>query len=308
MSIRQLRAIVAVADAGGYTAAARQLHIAQSSLSRSVLDIERRVGVSLFERTTRSVVPTPDGAEFLTIARGLLAHVDAALNHFEGYLAGTRGAVTIAALPSLAGSMLPTALADFRRDRPDVTVSVRDGLADEVLAHVVDGTADMAITVAPAVPAGLSAPRIAVDRFVCVFPPGHRFDGRQRVAWRDLAGEPFVAFDRDTSIRTYVDRTLADVGVELGPITEARNIGAVAGLTAAGLGVSMAPALVVPMMGFAGLEHAAATGPVVERDIRLVHDPARPLSRPARALMDTLLGASARELELPAGARWTTDD
>ena len=92
MSIRQLRAIVAVADAGGYAAAARQLHIAQSSLSRSVLDIERRVGVSLFERTTRSVVPTPDGAEFLTIARGLLAHVDAALNHFEGALQARRAA------------------------------------------------------------------------------------------------------------------------------------------------------------------------------------------------------------------------
>ncbi|GAA1202112.1 LysR family transcriptional regulator [Prauserella alba] len=308
LSIRHLRAIVAVADAGGYSAAARQLHIAQSSLSRSVLEFERRVGVSLFERTTRRVVPTPDGAEFLAIARRLLSDFDAALNHFEGYLAGTRGSVTVAALPSLAGSMLPPALADFRRDRPEVTVSVRDGLADEVLAHVVAGTADMAVTVAPAVPSGLSAPRIAVDRFVCVFPPGHRFHGRNRVTWGELAGEPFVAFDRDTSIRTYVDRTLADTGVELGPVTEARNIGAVAGLTAAGLGVSMVPALVVPMMGFAGVQHTAAAGPVVERDIRLVHDPARPLSRTARALRDTLLGASARDLDLPDGARWVTAD
>jgi len=303
LSVRHLRVVVAVADAGGYSAAARTLHIAQSSLSRAVLEVEHRVGVSLFERTTRQVRPTVEGAEFLRLARRLLADFDAALNHFEGYLAGTRGAVTIAALPSLAGSMVPSVVAELRRELPEVTVSVRNGLSDEVLARVVDGTADMALTVSPTVPEGLATTRIAVDRFVCVFPPGHRFDRRKRVSWRDLAGEPFVAFDHSTSIRAYVDRTLADTGVEVGPVTEARNIGAVAGLTAAGLGVSMVPALVVPMMGFAGL-HRRAVAPVVERDIRLVHDPARPLSRPARALRDTLLAAADRDLPLPTGARW----
>ncbi|OLT42652.1 transcriptional regulator [Saccharomonospora sp. CUA-673] len=304
LSLRQLRVVVAVADARGYSAAARKLHIAQSSLSRVVLEVEHHVGAVLFERTTRHVTPTADGVEFLRIARRLLADVEAAFHHFEGYLAGTRGAVTVAALPSLAASMVPTVLAELRRTLPDVAVTVRDGLSDEVLDRVVDGTADLAVTVSPTVPDGLTATTIAVDRFVCVFPPGHRFDTRKRLTWKDLAGEPFVAFDHSTSIRPYVDRTLAEAGVELGPITEARNIGAVAGLTAAGLGLSMVPALVVPMMGFAGLHRRVATGPVVERDICLVHDPRRPMSRPARALLDTLSAAAAQELPLPVGARW----
>lgn len=304
LSVRHLRVVVAVADAGGYTAAARGLHIAQSSLSRAVLEVEHRVGVPLFERTTRQVRPTPDGEEFLSIARRLLSDFDAALNHFQGYLEGTRGSVSIAALPSLAGSMLPPVLAEFRAQRPQLSVSVLDGLSQEVLGHVVDGTADMAVTVSPAVPKGLHARRIAVDRFVCVFPPGHPFDRLKRVRWRDLTGEPFVAFDHSTSIRTYVDRTLRETGVELGPITEARNIGAVAGLTAAGLGVSMVPALVVPMMGFATLRRRAVTGPVVERDVCLVHNPNRPLSRTAGVLMETLLAAASGGFELPAGARW----
>ncbi|MQA12408.1 MAG: LysR family transcriptional regulator [Pseudonocardiaceae bacterium] len=304
LSVRHLRVVVAVADAGGYTAAARTLHIAQSSLSRAVLEIEHRVGVPLFERTTRQVKPTPDGEEFLAIARRLLADFDAALNHFQGYLEGTRGSVAIAALPSLAGSMLPAVLSAFRKGRPEVTVSVRDGLSEEVLGHVLGGTTDMAVTVSPTVPKTLHARRIAVDRFVCVFPPGHRFDSLERFTWRDLEGEPFVAFDHSTSIRAYVDRTLTEVGVELGTVTEARNIGAVAGLTAAGLGVSMVPALVDPMMGFAELHRRVATEPEVERDICLVHDPRRPLSRPAHVLMETLLQASSHDLELPSGARW----
>ncbi|PXY21170.1 LysR family transcriptional regulator [Prauserella muralis] len=305
LSIRHLRVLVAVADAGGYSAAARTLHVAQSSLSRAVLEIEHRIGVPLFERTTRHVRPTPDGEEFLVIARRLIADFDAALNHFQGYLEGTRGSVSIAALPSLAGSMLPPVLSAFREHRPQVSVSVRDGLSQEVLAHVAGGTVDMAVTVSPTVPPSLHAQRIAVDRFVCVFPPGHRFDGCKRLTWRDLEGEPFVAFDAGTSIRAYVDATLRETGVELGPVTEARNIGAVAGLTAAGLGVSMVPALVVPMMGFVKLRRRVVAEPVVERDICLVHDPMRPLSRTARGLMATLLQAAAHDLHLPTGARWT---
>lgn len=304
LAMRHLRVVVAVADDGGYTAAARRLHIAQSSLSRTVLEVERRIGVPLFERTTRQVRPTPDGEQFLIIARRLLREFDAALNHFQGYLAGTRGSVSIAALPSLAASMLPPALSAFRQSRPDVSVTIHDGLSQEVLDHVTTGSVDMAVTVAPDVPRSLHAERIAADRFACIFPPGHRFDQQKRVTWRDLSGEAFVAFGQSTSIRAYVDRALDDCGIELGPVIEARNIGAVAGLTAAGLGVSMVPSLVLPMMSFAKLHRRIATDPVVERDICVVHDPNRPLSRTAHGLMTTLGQAGSHGLRLPTGARW----
>ncbi|MFD7512460.1 LysR family transcriptional regulator [Streptomyces sp. NPDC059853] len=307
LSVRQLRAIVAVADAGGYSRAARTLHIAQSSLSRTVLEVERRVGVPLFERTTRHVALTPDGEQFLTVARRVLAEFDAGLNHFQGYLDGTRGSVSVAALPSLAAGMLPPVLSAFRGDRPDLTVTLRDGLSNEVLGHVASGAVDLAVTVAPEIPPELHGHRIAADGFVCVFPPGHPFARRRRLTWHDLAGQPFVAFDRHTSIRGYVDRTLREGGVEVGPVTEARTIATVAGLVAAGLGVSATPALTLPLMHFAGLRHRTLERPRVERDIHLVHDPRRPLSRTARALMAALrqAGSGAGGVSLPAGARWT---
>ncbi|WBB64080.1 LysR family transcriptional regulator [Streptomyces sp. WMMC500] len=304
LSLRQLRVIVAVADAGGYSAAARALHIAQSSLSRTVLEVEHRVGVALFERTTRKVAPTPDGEELLAIARRLLAEFDAGMNHFQGYLDGTRGAVSIATLPSLAASMLPPVLWTFRQERPHVSVTVRDGLSDEVLDHVATGAVDLAVTVAPTVPRPLRGHRIAQDRFVCVFPPGHPFGAQRRLGWQDLAGEAFVAFDRQSSIRAYVDRTLREGRIELGPVTEARTIGGVAGLVAAGMGVSVAPGLTLPLMSFAALRNRVLRHPEVERDIHLVHDPGRPLSRTARDLMAALGQAGTRGLVLPTGARW----
>lgn len=304
IGIRHLRAVAAVADAGGYTGAARKLHVAQSSVSRTVLEVEQRLGVRLFERTTRRVHPTVDGEQFLTIARRLLAEFDTAMNHFEGYLSGTRGSVSIAALPSLAATMLPHVLAKFRTARPDVAVTVLDGLSQDVLDHVARGSADMAVTVAATVPPTLHARPIAVDRFVCVFPPGHRFAEHSEITWNDLDGEEFVAFDPTSSIRAYVDRILSRHGVRLGSVTQARNVGAVAGLTASGLGVSAVPGLVLPMMTFAEINSRPLVEPVVERDICLVHDPTRPLSRTALALMELLANARSQRLRLPAGARW----
>ncbi|TQL70003.1 DNA-binding transcriptional LysR family regulator [Nocardioides albertanoniae] len=304
LSLRHLRVVLAVAEAGGYTPAARDLHVAQSSLSRTVQEVEQRIGVPIFERTTRRVRPTLEGEEFVATARRLVAEFDTALNHFEGYLAGTRGAVSVAALPSLAGSMLPPVLAEFRRGQPEVAVSVKDGFSEEVLDLVVRGEVDLAVSVAAQVPDALGVRHIAVDAFAAVLPVGHPLATEEELRWSDLAGQPFVAFERISSIRGYVDRVLAETGTRTGALTEARNIGAVAGLVAAGLGVSVAPSLVLPMMMFADVVTRPLVDPVVERDICLIHDPRRPMSRASRALMQLLVSAGEREIASPPGVRW----
>ncbi|MEI7054393.1 LysR family transcriptional regulator [Nocardioides sp. CCNWLW239] len=304
LTLRHLRVVIAVADAGGYTPAARELHVAQSSLSRTVQEVEQRIGVPLFERTTRRVRPTLEGEEFLATARRLVGEFDTALNHFEGYLAGTRGSVSVAALPSLAGSMLPPVLAAFRRGHPEVAVSVKDGFSEEVLDLVVRGEVDLAVSVATQVPATLAVRHIAVDAFAAVLPSDHPLAAQEELRWADLAGLPFVAFERISSIRSYVDRVLAETGTRTGALTEARNIGAVAGLVAAGLGVSAAPSLVLPMMMFADVVMRPLVDPGVERDICLIHDPRRPMSRAAQALMQLLVSAGEREIATPPGVRW----
>jgi len=306
IGLRHLRIAVAVADARGYTAAARDLHLAQSSLSRTVLELESRLGVPLFERTTRQVRPTREGEEFLAIARGLLRDFDSGLRHFQGYLSGTRGSVSIAALPSLAATLLPPVLAAFRTKRPEVTVSVRDGLSAEVLDLVLTGTVDMAVTVSTTVPPTLRAKRIAIDQFSCVFHSGHRFERQPQVRWTDLEGEAFVAFDPGSSIRSITNATIAAHHITLGAVTEARNIGAVAGLTGAGLGVTAVPGLVLPMMSFAPLVARPLVAPSVERHICLIHHPDRPQSRTAAALLQLLADAGRQSLELPPGAHWVT--
>jgi len=315
LTVQQLRIVLAVADAGSFTAAGEHLHLAQSSLSRAVADVERRVGVTLLQRTTRRVAPTPEGREFVRVARDVVASFDRGMNHFAGFLDGTRGLVRIATLPSLAATLLPAVVSVFRQDHPEVSISIEDSLLGQVLAHVDGGDADLAITVSGDQPAELTFEPIAVDEFSCVFPGGHRFatetggtpNTPMTLTWAELHDEPFIAFDRASSVRFHVDRAFAAAGATPGTVTEARNIAAVGGLVAAGLGVSAVPSLVLPLLEFARLGHRPLTGPEVTRSIGVVTDPRRPRAPAVEAFLHTLATARSSGLRLPQGARWVAD-
>jgi DNA-binding transcriptional LysR family regulator len=164
-----------------------------------------------------------------------------------------------------------------------------------VLARVRAGDVDFAVTVVSATTEpidDLHVTPVATDRFCCVFPPGHSFTKCDEVAWSDLAREAFIAFDRTTSIRQHLDRAFADSGTAPAGAIEARNISAVAGLVAAGLGISAVPGLVLPLVGFAGLEYRPLGDPRMERRIAVIRVSRRPLSPAARAFRTAITDAS----------------
>jgi DNA-binding transcriptional LysR family regulator len=307
LTIQQLRVVLAVHDAGSFTAAAEALMQAQSSLSRTVLEVERRLGVALFERTTRRLVPTAEGIEFVGIARNTVAAFEANLRHFAGFLDGQRGRVRVATLPSLAAILLPSIVSDYQRAHPEIELSIEDALAAEVLTRVRAGLVDFAVTVVSATTDpidDLHVTPVATDRFCCVFPPDHAFTASTEVSWSDLAREAFIAFDRTTSIRQHLDRAFAESGSVPRIAIEARNISAVAGLVAAGLGISAVPGLVIPLIQFAGLEHRPLGDPRVQRRIAVVRVPGRPMSPAATAFGAAITGASRSSRRLPAETSW----
>ncbi|PKW12979.1 LysR family transcriptional regulator [Saccharopolyspora spinosa] len=149
LTLQQLRLVLAVHDAGSFTLASEQLHLAQSSMSRTVREVERKLGITLFERTTRNLITTPEGHEFCRVARRMVEAFDAGINHFEGFLAGSRGRVRIAALPSLAAVLLPPVVSVYRAEYPGVELSIDDEMSDEVLRRVRTGVVDLAVAVVP---------------------------------------------------------------------------------------------------------------------------------------------------------------
>jgi LysR family transcriptional regulator, carnitine catabolism transcriptional activator len=311
LTLQQLRVVIAVHEAGSFTAAAERLLVAQSSLSRTVAEVERRLGTQLFERTTRRLEATPAGREVVAAARRAVDAVDAEMRHVEGYLAGRTGRVRIATLPSLAAILLPGVVSAFRAEHPQVELSIEDALSAEVLERVRGGVVDLAVTVVSEAPdplTDLAVTPVATDRFCCVVPPGHRFAEREVLSWAELAGEAFIAFDRTTSIRQHVDASLAAAGAVPRQVVAARNIAAVAGLVAADLGVSVVPGLVLPLMGFAGVRHVVLDEPAAHRTMAVVRAAARPLSPIAAAFVAALTDPARPRPELPQQASWLERD
>ncbi|OZE36262.1 MULTISPECIES: LysR family transcriptional regulator [unclassified Rhodococcus (in: high G+C Gram-positive bacteria)] len=290
LGIAHLRAVVALADHASFTAAANWLQVSQPNLSRTVAEAERRLGVRLFMRTTRSVDLTGDGHEVTAYARRVLLEFDDGLEQIGRFVSGDRGTVTIACLPSIAATFLPPYIVDFRSSHPDVSVHIRDGLRDDVVASVRDGSVDFAVVAASGRANDLVRLTVSTDAFVCALPPNHALAQRTSLLWTDLADQPFVAFGPESSIASHVQLGLESAGVDVGPSVQAHNVAAVAGMTAAGLGITVIPELVVPMMSFANLVYLPIE-PTIHRTISVVQLPGRRQSASCTAFLDILVPA-----------------
>ncbi|MBU8817631.1 LysR family transcriptional regulator [Mycolicibacterium goodii] len=310
-TLAQLQCVVAVSDARSFSKAARLLMLAQSSLSRTVAQVERMYGVKLFERTTRALELTDEGEQFVQMAQRILHTYQQETEDFEGYLAGTKGVLRLAALPSLAVSLLPPMITRFRDRYPDILVEVEDVLAGQITDYVRSGVVDLAVTAAPTpslqavmTSAGIRFEAIAVDHFYCVLPHGHRLLDQPTIDWSDLAGEAFIAFEESSSVRVIVDEVLLAHGVVPARLVSARNVASIAGMCAAGLGVSAAPGFVLPLMAIPGVvTRPIGTIPVARR-IGVLRSTRRSPSPPARQFLE-IINSASEVIALPDGAYWT---
>jgi DNA-binding transcriptional LysR family regulator len=150
LTLRQLRAFVAVATLRGFTAAGKQLHLSQSALSGLVKELEDGLGMRLLNRNTREVSLTQAGAEFLPLARRVLTDVHDAVAGMSDLKHQRRGIVRVAALELLSCTLLPNGIAAFQRTFPRLEVRLSDSVIEQVLAKVGSGEVDLGIGPEPA--------------------------------------------------------------------------------------------------------------------------------------------------------------
>lgn len=291
----RLRIFLTVAQAGSFTHAARILHLSQPALSRSILDLERSLECRLFDRYSGGVRLTAEGRALQELSLEILsAHAEAA-TRFRNFLAGTRGTLTIAALPSLAASFLPTPVATFLDKSPEVSVRIRDGLGAWVVDEVISGKADLGLTNIRGPSEYVRSERMMQDDLYAVLGRQHPLATRQRLRWQDLSEHPFVALTPESSIRPLTDWAFREAGAAVHNVFEASQVVTVAGFVAAGLGVSALPSLALPLANFADLSIHSLSDPWVHREIYLISNRHRPLSPAARALRNLLTSAAASQ-------------
>lgn len=195
ITLRQLRAFVAVAQTGGFTRAAESLHITQSALSGLIKELEGQLGLRLIDRSTRRVYLSELGTEFHAVAVRVLRDLDDALENLDNIKRLRRGLVRIAAPQLMASTILPSALAEFRLVHPDVEIHLQDCAVEDVISDVLSGEVDIGIGPQRDPVAGLTIDPLFELPFMVVFPTGHALEAHADIGWQDLSAYPLITLE-----------------------------------------------------------------------------------------------------------------
>jgi LysR family transcriptional regulator, transcription activator of glutamate synthase operon len=214
VELRQLRYAEAVARHRHFTRAAEELHIAQSALSHQVRKLEGELGVELFERTSRSVVPTDAGEAVAARARRILAEVDGVRGEVDELQGLVRGRISVGALLPAGEIDVPRLLARFAEAHPGIEVRMHEGTAADMAAYLDADEVDVAFSMlAGDPPEGMVAEFMSEEEVVAVFPPDGAPRGRVKAA--DLSPGAIATPRAGSAIRAAVDRFFADAGEPL---------------------------------------------------------------------------------------------
>lgn len=297
-TIRQMRALVAVARTGSFTQAAALLHVTQSALSGQIKELEQVLGVKVVERNTRRVELADVGRELVPLFDKMLQDLDGAMLDIASRKALRKGVVRVAAPQMMACTLLPQAMAAYRAAQPDITVLLVDCPVDNVAQRVFSGEVDVGIG-----PERDALPEIGSQLlfdmpFVAVCPPDHPLAGQATVSWAELGRHPFIALQGQFTERLLRDMNLrGDAGPGIHPYSEVTFMTTALALVAAGLGVTACLPYAAPMVSLHGLVMRPLTAPELTRTFHLYTKNTRSPS-PAAASFIAFLAAFVQR---PAG-------
>jgi LysR family carnitine catabolism transcriptional activator len=290
LTVHELEAFLLVADTCNFRRAAERLHVSQPALSRIIQSAESKLDARLFDRNTRHVELAPAGNELLPIARRIVAEFHDSLSDLSEFVAGRRGQITIACLPSTA-ALLPSVIAGFEKKYPNVSISLVPTSNDFVTDMVATGHADFGLSVAPSKSSQVEFEPFARDDFVLICGLGDPWAARRYIKWEMLKQRAIVGSGTASSIRPIVDRMLADHGYAVTPKYEVTNISVVGTMVAAGLGVAPIPRLALRLMDAGALKVLKITAPAIQRELGILTRNGRSLSAAATAFLESLRAA-----------------
>jgi|FEC22Drversion2_1045045.scaffolds.fasta_scaffold01640_1 DNA-binding transcriptional LysR family regulator len=257
MDLSHLRNFVAIADAGTMALAARQLHVSQPTLSRQVRELERVLGVRLFDRVGRRIVLAADGREMLARSRRLLAEAESLRERAAALGGGTGGVLRVGAPPQFVEAAMPQVLARYRRRHPQVEIKLVEDGAAPLIHAVKQGELHVAIGALRDVEF-LDGVLLYPLRVLAVMSPRHRLASRRTVSVTDVLRETLLILTPAFQTRRVFDEACQAARLEPRVLLESRSPQSLIALAAAGHGVAIVPSVVtLNRLGIAvaGLTH-----------------------------------------------------
>ena len=294
VTLRQLRVLLAVAEQGGFSRAGDSVGLSQPAVSQAIRGLEGELGVKLLDRTTREVALTPAGQALVAPLRRVLGELDGVLEEARGSGAAARGGGHGGRAPTISGGLMPLVLATARERYPELQVRLSDQPQQLAVEAVRDGAVDFAVLV------GIDTPETDLEQqplfdegFVLVCPAGHALAQRQQLAPADLASQPLVLLDHSSGSRPLIDRAFARAHVDMQVAIEVGHPATAFRMVQAGLGVSVLPALSLPLPDADALR-AVPLEATFSRQVVLARRRQRSLAPAAQRLWDLIAALAAQ--------------
>jgi DNA-binding transcriptional LysR family regulator len=257
MDLRQLEIVKTVADTGSFTAAARQLHVSQSAISRQILLLEEELKEPLFLRLGRKVRLTMAGEALLNLSRRVLADVrDTTAGIVENHKKLT-GTIHLAGGMTVCLHVFPSLLKEYRRRHPNVDIKLTTGGTPQLLERLRAGVVDVALLTLPVEGADLVQKAVMREELLLVTHPAHPVARQRRIKPGDLENQPLVLFEHGSSTRRVIDDMLLREQVRPRIVMETENVEILKALVAIGMGMTVIPYQAVAREVRAGHLHCA---------------------------------------------------
>lgn len=245
INFKVLATFLAVAENTSFRKAAEQTHLSLPAVSMQIKQLEERLGVALFQRTTRKVELTREGEELMISTRKAMAELDGALARIQQAAEVQQGHLSFACIPTVATARLPALLTEFARRYPAVSVRVREMVQPELLEAVRRRDVDFGIGPMPPRLGDLAAQALFDDDYVALMPAQHPAAAKPRISLKEVAKLPLLTLGASQFHRQLQEALQAE-GLAPEFNYEFTNVGTVAAMVEAGLGVGILPAVAVP--------------------------------------------------------------
>lgn len=242
MEIRQLRAFIAIAELGTFTAGALRVHVTQAAISMQIRQLENELGARLFVRAPRRVMLTEAGEQLLQRARQIIRDHDAALDEIAELAGAERGRLRVGSASAMVTTdVLPQLLKEVRRRHSRAEVTVASGTSEALVQQILSGEIDIAFVSLPVEARGINTERLTQDQLVAVASPLHRLAKQKTISAYTLAGEKLILGERGGNTRRLIDLFFAQAGVSLHVSMELSRQAAIRRMVEEDMGVGIVP-------------------------------------------------------------------
>ncbi len=291
---RQLKIFLALAESLNFSRTAEKFFVTQPSLSKSVKDLEEALGVTLFERSTRSVRLTPAGERMTSLARRVVGEFDSGLQHLQTLAEQESHHVAIAAIPSLANALLPEVCDSLEKQFPAPRLTIYDGTNASTIQRLVNYQVDFALASAAPSHPELEYEEVMRDRFVLLAPEAGAAMVRPTMLVDELLELPLISGTDASTAKEYVSAAFLQRGIVFRPKLSFDQVATAAGFVQRGLGIAIQPYLgIMPLLDLKGMRLCQIEdGPI--RSVGIVRRKGSPLSLIAERALEEVRAAAGR--------------